>query len=103
MTITHEINKDATRLPLSVMVTNNKVPEDLTGKTVKFYMVDDESTEAIAEATTGISIQPTFVVEFDTDANRIIAEAHRLKEGDEVIFETDGTLPAVLKIGRAHV
>lgn len=65
MPIVHYLAVGDTRVPLSVTLTRpNGDAIDLTGLTVKFYAVDEDGAEAIAETETGVSVT-------DADAGQV--------------------------------
>ena len=77
-----------------VLNDNNGVPIDLTSLTVTFRMVDLNGGTAVVTGG-ATSKQPTTTFTAAT-TDIVTAVKHSLKDGNEVILPTDGTLPAGL-------
>lgn len=71
-------------------------PIGLSSYTVKFAMEDDEGNEELAATTTGVTKEPTQEFTVDTSLDILKCVNHGVKENDQVVVASSGTLPAGL-------
>jgi hypothetical protein len=90
------LTKNDTRVPLLVKTRNGSGPQDFTGMTGKFFMLDSTDTTKTAESTTGVTLQPTFTFTANATTDRLLATEHSVSNGDEIILSTTTTLPGGL-------
>lgn len=95
--------KDEVGFPLSYIIAIDGVAQNLTGHTLTFAMFETDSSEGVekvAETATGISIQPTQAVTYDSTVGKLKCNQHGLERGYEVIFaNSGGSLPTGLSAG----
>lgn len=87
--------KDNTRLVIRQVLMVDGVPIDLENLTVKFSMIDVDST-AVVSNTSGVTKQSTFTFAASATADRLTTTDARVKNGDIVVVSTSGTLPTGL-------
>jgi hypothetical protein len=98
MSKTTTITKGDTLLPVNALLLNgNGTQLDLTDYTVKFRMVNKSNgTVEIDDQTTGITKHPTQAFTADTTNDWLKKNDHGLKDGQQIVLATTGTLPAGL-------
>jgi hypothetical protein len=92
----HRITIGDTLAPLNtVLSTGDGDPYDLASYTVAFKMELESGTSELAETSTGVTAHPTQTF---TAASTGLAtcNGHGVKEGDQIIVATSGTLPSGL-------
>lgn len=97
MPTTTRVTKGNTLLPLNTIISIDGDPVDLSAYTVKFRMVEkDDTTSVIVNDTeTGITVHPT--QNFTAAVNdRLTCNGHGVKEGNQIVVSTSGTLPTGL-------
>lgn len=97
MPTTTKVTKGNTLLPLNTIISIGDDPVDLSAYTVKFRMVEkDDTTSVIVNDTeTGITVHPTQT--FTAAVNdRLTCNGHGVKEGNQIVVSTSGTLPTGL-------
>jgi hypothetical protein len=90
--------KGATYFPENVLITSYGDPLDLAALTVKVYIVNagDASDVLANNVTTGITVHPTQTFTASASTDLITKVAHGVKEGQQVVLSSAGTLPAGL-------
>lgn len=83
---------------LDLVLTNSRGPVDLTGLTAKYLVVTDDAaaTSVVSETTTGVTAQPTQDFTVSTTLDRVLVNGHGLRDGDQIVVATSGTLPTGL-------
>lgn len=97
--------KDEVGFPLSYIIAIDNVAQNLTGHTLTFAMFQTDSSDGtikVAETATGITIQPTQTVTYDSTVGKLKCYQHGLERGYEVIFATSGSLPSGLTAGQRY-
>jgi len=84
------------QIPLLFVLLRNGKPVDLTGKTVKFRLLDSAGAVAV-DWTAAEGVQDTFAVTFAD--GRAEAIGHEARNGDQIELETSNTLPTPLVEG----
>lgn len=90
--------KGATYLPENIIITSYGDPLDLSALTVKVYIVNaSDSSDVLANnVTTGITTHPTQTFTASSSTDLITKVAHGVKEGQQVVVSSSGTLPGGL-------
>lgn len=90
--------------PLNSIIKYGDDPLDIGSLTVKFRMEQDDGASVIAEATTGVTKQPTVTFTVDTTRDVIKATAHGIKKmladglPAQVVLASTTTIPAGLTV-----
>lgn len=84
--------------PFKCILRRLGAPVDLTGTTVKYLVTTEDSANSsvVSETATGVTAQPTQTFTVDTTLDRVLANSHGLRDGDQIIVATSGTLPTGL-------
>jgi hypothetical protein len=92
----HRITKGDTLDPLNAVLRyGNGDPIDLSAFTMKFRMETDAGVEELAETATGVTAHPTQTFTA-ASAGLATCNSHGVKEGDQIVVATSGTLPSGL-------
>lgn len=90
-------HKGDTSRKLGALLMSGSKPVDLSGKTVKFWMQDEDGADVVAEvALAAGDVQPTQVFTVDTALNLIVANDHRVEENMQIVVAAQTTLPSGL-------
>lgn len=102
MSLVHKRMLGDTLRPLNAIIMVSGNPLDLSSLTVKFQMeTEDAGTAIVAEATTGVTAHPTQTFTAAT-TDWITCNGHGLKDGNQVIVATTGTLPTGLSVSTRY-
>lgn len=95
--VEHRIKLNNTRTPLFTVLEQSGKPVDLTGKTAKFRMVDEDGNVIVDNGTTGITAHPTSTFTAIASSDWIVSNDHLVLEGDQIVLSNSGgALPAGL-------
>lgn len=100
--MTVRISKGDTNSPTLFQLMAGTSPPDLSGATVKHFMLAEDGTTKISETTTGLSVEAGFTVTANTSANCLVANNHLVANGNIITLTTTGTLPAGLSTGTRY-
>jgi hypothetical protein len=96
MTTKHKRIVGDTLLPLNALITLNGDPVDLSAYTVKFQMETDAGVSVLSETNTGTTVHPTQAFTADATTNLLTCNGHGVKQDDQIIVASSGTLPTGL-------
>jgi hypothetical protein len=82
--------------PLNSIIKVGDNPLDLASLSVKFQMEDDAGTSVVADSTTGVTAHPTQVFTASATTDLLTCNGHGVKEYDQIVVATSGTLPTGL-------
>lgn len=95
--MTHYLTVSDTQKPLAAALMDGDDPVDITGLTVKVYGEDASGNAWITEGTTGVTVHPTQTFTADASTDKIKANAHKLKPGQQIqVSNSGGALPTGL-------
>lgn len=101
MTLKHRRIDDDTLQPLNGIAYSDQaeqIPYDwaTSGITAKFEMETDAGTSVLAATATGMTAHPTQTFTASASTDLLTCNGHGVKEGQQVIVATSGTLPTGL-------
>ena len=98
MTTKHKRILGDTLTKLNLLIVLNGDQYDLTGKTVKWELEEDDGTSITSATATGVTIHPTQAFTVDTTTNHLKAVAHGVNDGQKIVVATSATLPSPLVV-----
>jgi hypothetical protein len=90
------------KTPIGALLQQSGKPVDLTGKTVKFAMVNAQGDEVIAPTASHVSIRPAYPFTIDSALGSFYQPSHVLQDGMQVTVESTDELPSALEDGRRY-
>lgn len=93
--IEHELRVGETGSPLTLLVDDSGDPVNIADYTAKVYGETAAGGSWIAETTTGITANPTQNFTASASENRLTANGHKLREGQQIVLAGD-SLPGGL-------
>lgn len=80
----------------ALLSSDNGNPVSLSGKTVTFQMQDTGGTDVYSESSSDVTAETTQAFTTTANSSRLSCVAHSLRDGQQVILATTGTLPTGL-------
>lgn len=91
----HELRVGETGTPITLLVDDSGDPVDIASYTAKAYGETAAGGSWIAETTTGVTANPTQNFTASASENRLTANGHKLREGQQIVLAGD-SLPGGL-------
>lgn len=82
--------------PLNVVLRFNDQQYDLSALSVEFVMKDSAGTDVVAQTSSNVTKHPTQTFTANATTDLLTCVEHGVRQGEEVVLATSGTLPAGL-------